>query len=205
MKAGFSRVASQYLKRYERLRGLGLKKLVVLFGVVVLVGCGQHEKPNFTYMPDMAYSPAVKPQEPGSMMTPPAGSVSQGHSRYPYEVFEQEKAGSELENPLAQTKAVLEKGREYFNIYCIVCHGPYGEGDGSVVPAYPQPPSLQTDKIRDYPDGRIFHIITKGQGLMPSYSTQVNSEERWAIIHYLRVLQRAKNPSQDDLKKLEAW
>jgi mono/diheme cytochrome c family protein len=62
---------------------------------------------------------------------------------------------------------------------------------------------LQSEKIQNWPDGRIFHVITAGQNVMPSYSTQVAQEDRWAIIHYIRALQRAKHPSEADLKTAE--
>ena len=74
---------------------------------------------------------------------------------------ETEKAGKELNNPLARTKANLERGQKIFNTYCIVCHGPKGNGEGFIVPPYPRPPSLLSDKIRNYPDGSIFNIITE--------------------------------------------
>lgn len=168
-------------------------------------GCKSETK-GFTYMPDMAFTPAIKAQadKPGSMRMPPAGTIARGHKPYPYST-QPEEAGRMLKNPLHRTKAVLEQGRNLFNSYCLVCHGPYGEGDGTVVPKFPRPPSLQSDKIRDYSDGRIFHVITMGQNLMPSYASQVEPEERWAIIHYLRALYRAKHPTAADLKAAETW
>ena len=75
-------------------------------------------------------------------------------------------------------------------------------GDGSIVPKFPRPPSLQSDKVRQWADGRIFHTITIGQNLMPSYATQISAGDRWAIIHYVRALQRAKHPTAEDLKVL---
>ena len=67
----------------------------------------------------------------------------------------------------------------------------------------PRPPSLQSEKIRDYKDGQIFHIISMGQNTMPSYAEKLNPEERWQVIHYIRALYRAKHPSAEDLKKAE--
>ena len=176
---------------------------VLTFGLV-LSGCGKHEKPNFIYMEEMVYSPALKAQEEGAMRLPPEGTVPRGYTPYPYP-DDPEAAGRNLKNPLGRSHAVLNKGKELFNIYCIVCHGAYGEGDGSVVPKFPRPPSLQTEKIRDYPDGRIFHIITKGQNLMPAYSQQMSPEERWSVVHYVRVLYRAKHPTESDKKAVKNW
>lgn len=137
------------------------------------------------------------------MRTPPAGTVPRGFRPYTYPDLE--TAGRDLKNPRTRTKAVLNQGKVLYNAYCIVCHGKSGEGDGSVVPKYPRPPSLVADKIRDYPDGSIFHVITMGQNLMPSYADRLDAEERWAVVHYVRALYRAKNPSKDDLKKAEGY
>jgi mono/diheme cytochrome c family protein len=77
---------------------------------------------------------------------------------------------------------------------CVVCHGPEGDGQGYIVPIYPMPPSLHSLKVRNWPDGRIFHVITRGQNLMPSYATQILPEDRWAVIHYVRALERSHLP-----------
>lgn len=171
--------------------------------IVSATAC-QRSKPNFVYMPDMAYSPAVKAQEEGAMRVPVEGTVDRKASIYPYKG--DPEAAASHKNPLKRTKVVLKRGQELFNIYCIVCHGKYGEGDGNVVPKFPRPPSLQSDKVRTWPDGRIFHVMTEGQNLMPSYASQLpHWEDRWAIVHYVRVLQRAKNPTPEDTKALENW
>jgi len=192
-----------YMKRdgFKMNRTLLKYAFVLALTTFFLVSC-KHDSPNFTYMPDMAYSPSIKAQEEGSMRKPPEGTIAQGHKTYPYK-GQPELAGRELRNPLKRTKVVLNRGREMFNVYCIVCHGPYGEGDGNVVPKFPRPPTLQSEKIRDYPDGRLFHIMTEGQNLMPSYATQIKPMDRWAIVHYMRVLYRAKHPSASDLKAAE--
>lgn len=165
-------------------------------------GCGQHSKPSMTYMPDMAYSPALKAQEAGSMRLPVKGTIARGFAPYEY-ANEPELAGRELKNPLRPTLATFKRGQKMFNTYCIVCHGSAGEGDGYIVPKYPRPPSLQSEKVINYPDGRIFHIATVGQNLMPSYASQISREDRWAIIHYIRALQRSKHPTPEDLKYAE--
>lgn len=174
---------------------------LLMFTAVAVLGLSSctHEKPNFVYMPDMAYSPAFKAQEEGAMMMPVEGTIPRGYSPYPYE-NNPEAAGRELKNPLPRERAVFKRGQRMYNINCAVCHGPMGEGDGSVVPKFPRPPSLQSEKVRDWPDGRIYHVITMGQNLMPSYASQIVPEDRWAIIHYIRALYRAKHPTAADLK-----
>jgi mono/diheme cytochrome c family protein len=167
---------------------------------VAFAGC-RHEKPNVIYMPDMVYSPAFKAQKEGSMRMPVQGTIPRDYEPYAYR-DNPEAAGRNLKNPLKPTQQVLERGRHVFNTYCMTCHGPAGEGDGSIVPKFPRPPSLQSDKVRGWSDGRIYHVITVGQNLMPSYASQISPGDRWAAIHYVRVVQRAKHPTAEDLKKL---
>ena len=66
---------------------------------------------------------------------------------------------------------------------------------------FPKPPSLHNQKVLNWSDGNIYHVITNGQNVMPSYSEQVSVDDRWAIIHYIRTLQRSKNASDEDLTK----
>lgn len=176
---------------------------------LALTGC-THEKPNFIYMPDMVYSPALKAQEPTVIVngveqirTPVKGTIPRDYQPYPYPT-DPEAAARELRNPLRPTPSVLARGQVIFNTYCIVCHGPAGEGDGTIVPKFPRPPSLQSDKIRGWPDGQIYHVATMGQGLMPSYASQIAPGDRWALIHYIRALQKSKKPTAEDLKAAEA-
>jgi mono/diheme cytochrome c family protein len=62
------------------------------------------------------------------------------------------------------------------------------------------PPSLLSQKVSQWPDGRIYHLITRGQNLMPSYASQILPEDRWAVIQYVRALERAANPLPQDLR-----
>ena len=96
------------------------------------------------------------------------------------------------------TVEVIELGRTKYETYCAVCHGYEGKGDGPVsVKMSVKPPSLLTDKIvSQYNDGRIFHVISDGQGVMSSYAYQlVNPNDRWAIVNYMRSLQKLSPPS----------
>ena len=173
-----------------------------LLGTILCLGfaaCGKHESPNFIYMPDMVFTPALKYQKEG-MRLPVQGTIPRGYEPYVYTAEQGDAAGRELKNPLRRTQATLERGQAMFNTYCIVCHGPNGEGDGTVVPKFPRPPSLQSDKVRAWTDGRIYHVVTRGQNLMPSYASQIAPSDRWAIIHYVRALQKSKHPTAEDLK-----
>lgn len=166
----------------------------------------QHKDPNFVYMPDMVYSQAVKAQEEGGMRSPVRGTIPREKLLYPIPET-QDEAARALKNPLKKTFANLKRGQELYNIYCIVCHGSMGEGNGTVVPKFPQPPTLQSDKIKGYyakgEEGRVFHIISRGQNLMPSYATQIDPMDRWKVAMYIQALHRAKSPTSEDIKAYE--
>ena len=85
----------------------------------------------------------------------------------------------------------MQRGRKVYETICIVCHGPQGQGDGPIIGRFPNPPSLQADRARALPDGQVFHIVTRGQGIMPSHGAQVLPDDRWRVILYLRQIQGA--------------
>jgi len=164
-------------------------------------GCGRKQRdPRFVYMPDMAYSPSYKAQEKGVMIPPVDGTIPREMEFYDYK-NDPEAAGRELKNPLPRTVENILHGKEKFEIFCLVCHGPAGKGNGNLKPLLVAP-SLNSDKVRsEWSDGRIFHVITMGQGRMNTYASQVEPMDRWAIIHYVRALQRAANPSAEDIER----
>jgi mono/diheme cytochrome c family protein len=99
------------------------------------------------------------------------------------------------EFPLPVTKELLDRGEERYRVFCIVCHGPNGEGNGMVVRrGYTQPPSYFEERLRNAPVGHFFDVMTNGFGRMPSYAAQVPVQDRWAIAAYIRALQ-ASNPN----------
>ena len=179
----------------------------LFFAALIFSACsGETEKPILQYMPHMANTPVLKAQrgydgrsDGSSMIMPPEGTIPRGYKLYKMRTAKE--AGRKLINPLPITRDVLMHGRERYGVYCLVCHGKMGYGDGPVVPPFPTPKSLQSDSLRAEKDGYIFHIITKGQTTMPAYATQISKEDRWAIIHYLRVLQRAEHPRESDIEK----
>jgi len=99
------------------------------------------------------------------------------------------------EFPIPVTKELVDRGQERFNIYCIVCHGPTGNGDGMIVRrGFPKPPTYHDDRLRNAPVGHFFDVITSGWGKMNSYAYQVPPADRWAIVAYIRALQTSQNP-----------
>ena len=96
-------------------------------------------------------------------------------------------------NPVPVTPALLEQGQTKFNIYCSPCHDQTGMGRG-IIPAHVpiwQPSNLTDDRVVQFADGDIFNVITNGRRTMPPYRYHVVVADRWAIIAYVRALQRA--------------
>lgn len=109
-----------------------------------------------------------------------------------------DSAGKYLQNPLEYNEKNIALGKKKFLTYCSPCHGNLAKGDSRLKDNFPKPPTLHSKKLKEWTDGRIYHVITFGQGVMPAYAKQVTREERWAIIQYIRTLQRALNPSEED-------
>lgn len=102
------------------------------------------------------------------------------------------------EFPVPVTKELVDRGQERYNIYCIVCHGPIGNGDGMVVRrGFPKPPTYHDDRLRNAPVGHFFDVMTNGWGKMNSYAAQVSPADRWAIVSYIRTLQIAQSPEEN--------
>jgi len=116
----------------------------------------------------------------------------------PYTIEKQEGAGN-LMNPLPRTEKVLMQGKQAFTNHCVTCHGLLGEGDHALGTAYGgKPANLASQQMIELPDGEIYHIVRIGKNAMPSYSADLKESERWAVVHYVRVLQRALNAKDED-------
>lgn len=130
---------------------------------------------------------------PGSAArTAPEGTVPRNKTPYLIPAADFDRAAAELTNPLRPTKEVLELGQKKYNTYCAACHGNTGMGDGPVTPRFADIPALTgpDSLVLDWEDGRIFHIITVGRARMRPYAAQTTEKERWAIIHYINLLQK---------------
>ncbi len=100
------------------------------------------------------------------------------------------------EFPLPVTEDLINRGEQRYNVFCIVCHGPVGNGDGMIVRrGFSKPPTFNDDRLRNAPVGHFYNVITNGQGKMNSYASQVPPADRWAIVSYIRALQISQNPN----------
>jgi mono/diheme cytochrome c family protein len=124
-----------------------------------------------------------------------AGTIPRG-SLHTNEAMFEGLTGTNLvtEITLKVTAQLLQRGRERFEIYCSVCHGLTGEGDGMIVQrGFPRPPSFQSERLREVPVGHIYRVITYGYGVMFPYAVRVAPEDRWAIAAYIRALQLSES------------
>jgi len=95
--------------------------------------------------------------------------------------------------PYPVTLQLLERGKERFGIYCEPCHSPLGDGDGMIARrGFPHPPSYHIARLRSAPDRHFYDVMTNGYGIMYSYADRVTPEDRWAIVAYIRALQRSQ-------------
>ena len=146
---------------------------------------------------NMANQPKVNPYEvyhdtsnPLPPMRNPPGTVARGEEPEP--------------RPPPVTMALLERGRQRFNIDCSVCHGFAGFGDGMVVQrGFPAPPSYHIDRLRKAPIQHFYDVITNGYGVMYSYAQRVSPEDRWAVAAYIRALQTAEDVPASQLTPAE--
>jgi mono/diheme cytochrome c family protein len=97
--------------------------------------------------------------------------------------------------PFPITPELVARGQERYQIFCSMCHGLSGYGDGMIVRrGYRKPPSYYEDRVRQAPVGHYYDVITKGWGAMPDYSEQIPVQDRWAIVAYIRALQLTVPP-----------
>lgn len=180
----------------------------IIITIIVTAGATYFTLNHLLYMQPftwMWYQPKVVPQTPStffpdgwSMRMPVEGTVARGYMPYEY-AGAPDSVLKLISNPLPMTKEVIERGKKEFGIYCSPCHGYYGKGDSRLNQQFPNPPTLHSDKVRNWPDANIYNVITNGQNVMPSYVKSVSRDDRWAIIHYIRVLQRSQDAPDSDL------
>jgi mono/diheme cytochrome c family protein len=198
---------------------------VVAFGTLGLQGRMSHKPPveiySDRYMPGMDKQPKLRPMEPDSFFAngvssqlPPAGTVarSQPIQTADGEVYRFEDSPVNTgrvtgttnfieSNPLAVNLQLLQRGRERFDIYCSPCHGRLGDGNGitKTIGVMPVVANLHDKRIVEMADGEIFNTVSNGKGLMGAYGPLIPTEDRWAIVAYLRALQLSWLGTTNDL------
>ncbi len=184
-----------------------MKKIIlILLAGILITSCNRvPEEPHWDFMGefDMYYSQAYETYTPNkyfsngiTLQTTPEGTVARGNAPYPFtnKLADRKKAGEKLKNPVPKNKENLERGQLMYNIYCAVCHGKDGKGMATAdentlykKKLYPIPPSnLNTELVRGYPDGEIYHVITMGSAIMGAHGSQIAPDDRWKIVHYIK-------------------
>ncbi len=145
----------------------------------------------------------------GRAMRPwPEGTVPRGRLAGDERVFRGRDGGGWVETiPIPVDESLMRRGRERYEIFCSPCHGLAGHGDGIVARraerlqegSWVPPASFHQDLVRARPDGHLFNAITNGIRTMPAYGSQIPERDRWAIVAYVRALQRSQRASLEDV------
>ena len=194
------------------------QSIIFLAGALILVSAGCYrgkpsKAPPIHINPNMDDQPRFNAQKSSdffedgrAMRDLIEGTLPRGFLREDVIYYTGKDASGKLvkKSPVASTMEVLRRGQERFNIYCSPCHSRLGDGKGMVVQRgmFP-PPTYHQARIRDIEDGHIFDVITNGIRNMPSYRSQIPVSDRWAIVNYLRVLQRSQNAKLKDIPESE--
>ncbi|MBN2227626.1 MAG: cytochrome c [candidate division Zixibacteria bacterium] len=185
---------------------------LMLPAVLLLTGCTREqtsEKPPIHLNPNMDSQPKYKAQaeskyfaDGATMRTPDSGAVARGYLRDDSIYYFGKTGDSDFiaTMPVYMTTQLMQRGRERFDIYCAPCHSRLGDGTGIIVArGLVAPPTFHDERLRTIPDGQLFDVITSGLRNMPSYKHQIPVDDRWAIIAYMRALQRSHNATSADV------
>ena len=139
-----------------------------------------------------------------AMRQPVAGTVARNNLKIDsaYYAGINEDGSYISSNPHEITKSFVNRGRDQYEIYCEPCHGGVGNGRGIIMVGkygYVPAPSYHTDRLRNSPDGQLYDAIYNGVRSMPSYATQIEVEDRWAIVSYIRALQESQYVTEDQM------
>lgn len=137
-----------------------------------------------------------------TMQRPPPGTIPYDERGVRSDVEDGTVNGAFVASiPIPVTRPMVENGRRQFDVFCAPCHGTLGDGAGPVAfnMRLRKPPSLVDAPVTAYPPGRIYATIAVGYGLMPSYATQLDIDDRWSVVAYVQALQVAHRTKVDDL------
>lgn len=175
-----------------------LRHITILLSLFLMTSCFDSSKPNYQYFPNMYESVGYGTYDESDAFPngieaqlPVEGSVPRGWQPYEFEDSNEgyELAKVNLTSPLLNNEDNLANGKKMYEIYCSVCHGSKGDGNGILmerekflgIPSYAD---------RDITEGSIYHVLMHGINLMGSHAGQVNDEERWQISQYVLKLRK---------------
>ena len=160
---------------------------------------------------NMDYQEKFEPQEynpffadGAAMRVPVPGTVARGMLRADAALYYGRNADGTFvaEMPVPVTRALLERGQERYDIFCTPCHGRAGDGQGVIMTGnygYVPAPSYHQDYLREIEDGYLYDVIANGVRNMPAYGYHIPVDDRWAIVSYIRALQRSQYAPEADV------
>jgi mono/diheme cytochrome c family protein len=182
----------------------------LITAAAVLTGCAgttSRQEP-ISLIPDMDYQDRYDPQSERPFFSdhrasrvPPEGTVARGMEKADVGFHTGAVNGQYVgRNPLPITEELLVTGQQRFNTYCSPCHDRTGKGRGIVAQrAVWIPTNLQEPRVKEFNDGEIFQVISQGRRTMPPYRFQITEADRWAIVAYVRALQRTTEATIEDV------
>jgi mono/diheme cytochrome c family protein len=197
------------MKRFaKRRKARGAKAIVFafcLFTFAFLAGCRQdmHDQPRYRPLRPTEFFDDGRSARPFVEGTVARGHLNEDDLLYrgrTEQAATPAAAGQGFADvfPFEVTREVVDRGEDRYNIYCSVCHDKSGGGLGMIVRrGYRQPPSFHIERLKAAPAGYFFDVITNGFGAMPDYSSQLTARDRWAIVAYIRALQKTEQKVED--------
>ena len=190
--------------------------------IIIWARSTQSRKPRIHLVQDMDNQHRLRAQSTSQLFADGRGmrpdvpnSIAQGELRndaHLYDGVVNKQWAESFPEQTPVTRRFVERGRERYNIFCSVCHGHSGYGDGMVHrramllmeggingTTWVAPKSLHDPTIRQQPPGQLYNTITNGIRTMPSYGSQIPVKDRWAIVAYIKALQKSRNAETDDL------
>jgi mono/diheme cytochrome c family protein len=187
----------------NRRRPLALLAAALVVAGGLASGCRQdmHDQPKFKPYAKSDFFPDQRSARPLV-----AGTIARGGLREDTLLFTGKVDGQpSAVFPFPVTADIMARGQERYDIFCSPCHGRTGTGDGLVVRrGYRRPPSFHMDRLRQAGPGYFFDVTTTGFGVMPDYAQQIPVNDRWAIVAYIRALQRSQRGTVADVPAAEA-
>lgn len=181
--------------------------------VIVMAGCRGHQSERPPIHPHLgmdfqekfqaqSYNPLF--EDKATMRKPVSGTVARGHLEEDDELHAgRTEDGEYVESvPIEVDRDVLGRGKDKYEVYCTPCHGRTGAGDGVIMRedyGYTPASTYHSDRLREVSDGYLYDVIANGVRNMPGYGQQIPVRDRWAIVTYIRALQRSQNASPDEL------
>jgi mono/diheme cytochrome c family protein len=181
------------VKRFGQVGWLALSLLLILSGCVM----NMRDQPKMIPLRESTFFEDGRSARPLLVDT-----VARDHLRVDRHLYTGQTEAGEFvtEFPFDITRETLERGQERYDIFCAPCHGAVGYGQGMIVQrGMPRPPSFHDERLLEAENGYYFSVMTNGFGKMYSYASRIPTQDRWAIVAYIRALQRSQNATLSDV------